>query len=439
MGADITNRNGVASGYYNSPWSCEDGGPERLQMPSGISGLNILATDQVKLVSRRLMMGNMVLLRDPGEVYLMHHDTLRRGLGFDCHSYIEKIDPQTLAPLKKSPKLAGGPFWPGGFAIHRNGDLYVTFGRYMHRLNPDCECINSLKLPQNLPYNSHVILDSGYLVTKPIAEDGQTQLLLIDSDTLTISHAIEMPEPSISRLSAVGNTVYVTGVTTIHRYHFNSASKTLERDSDWALNYLDNALQNPGQSYGWDPVIDQHNIWFMDNGKHTANKALSMLNEGVAPSPNNIIRVSVNDSSDFSITPISGMNGGSISNPPLYCSQRRILVAYDSANAFVKAWRHDVESNELTVLWQREDFGMAGHGLYFADSGELVTEDYRSLKTWRGLKNGEESVILDIETGEEKARFAMNNYVQSFCFSAPGFARDYYWLGLDKLTHVTFE
>jgi hypothetical protein len=233
--------------------------------------------------------------------------------------------------------------------------------------------------------------------------------------------------------------VYVTGVTAIHRYHFNTADKTLERDGDWELNYINNALQNPGQSYGWDPVIDQHNIWFMDNGKHTANKAISMLNEGVATSPNNIIRVSVSDSSDFSITPVSGMSGGSISNPPLYCSQRRILMAYDSANAFVKAWRHDLKTNELTALWQREDFGMAGHGLYFADTGELVTEDYRSLKTWRGLKNGEEGVILDIETGEEKSRFAMNNYVQSLCFSAPGFARDYYWLGLDKLTHVTFE
>jgi hypothetical protein len=110
-------------------------------------------------------------------------------------------------------------------------------------------------------------------------------------------------------------------------------------------------------------------------------------------------------------------NGDTITNPPLYCSQRRILLAYDSANSFVKPWRHDIENNELTPLWQREHFGMAGHGLYchglychglychglyFADMGELVTEDYRSLKTLRGMKNGEESVILDIETGKEK-------------------------------------
>ena len=439
MMSDFKNRQRVASGYYASPWSCEDGGPERQQVPVGVKGLNIQASDRVHTVSRRLVMGNMVVLRDPGEVYLMHHDTLRRSLGLHCHAHIEKIDALTLQPIKKSPQLLGGPFWPGGFSVHRNGDLYVTFGRYMHRLNANCECVGRLKLPQDLPYNSHVILDSGYLVTKPIADSGATQLLLIDPTMLNAIQVLDMPEPSISRLSAMGNTLYVTGVTTIYRYHFDVERNLLVRDERWQLNYLNNPYQNRGQSYGWDPVIDEHNVWFMDNGRHTAHKALSILNEGVVPTANHIIRVSVSDSADFSLTSISGIDGGSITNPPMYCSQRRILLAYDSANAFVKAWRHDIDNNALLPIWQREDFGMAGHGLYYADTGEFVTEDYRSLKTWRGLKNGEENVILDIETGEEKCRFAMNNYVQSFCFSAPGFERDYYWLGLDKLTRVSFS
>ena len=164
-----------------------------------------------------------------------------------------------------------------------------------------------------------------------------------------------------------------------------------------------------------------------------------MINAGVSPTPNNILRVNVNDSNDFSVTPICNERHGSITNPPLYCSQRRILVGYDSSNSVVQAWRHDSDTNELEHLWQRKGFGMAGHTIYFADTGEIVTEDYRSLKTWRGLKTGEESVVLDIETGREKARIPMGNYFQSFCFPAPGFNRDYYWLGMDKLTYVSVE
>ena len=33
---------------------------------------------------------------------------------------------------------------------------------------------------------------------------------------------VDMPEPSMSRLSASGNTVYVTGIRTIYRYHFDA-------------------------------------------------------------------------------------------------------------------------------------------------------------------------------------------------------------------------
>lgn len=429
----VKSRQTVAKGYYSSPWSCEDGGPERQQVPTGLNGLNITASDSIKTVSRRLQVGNMVLLRDPGEVYLMCHDSLRDLVGLSCSAYIEKIDPKTLQPIKKSPRLPGGPMWPGGFAIHRNGDLYVTFGRYMHRLNPECELVNSYQLPQNLAYNSHVILDSGYLVTKPIASTGATQLLFMDPDSLTPACIIDMPEPSISRLSASGNTVYVTGVTTIYRYYFDADTKTATLDENWSLDYVGNSTQ----SYGWDPVIDDDNIWFMDNGEHTAYT--SMLNAGVSPTPNNIIRVSTRDCQDYSITPIANAAYGSVTNPPLYCKQRRILVAYDSANSVVQAWRHDVKTNELSPLWQRQGFGMVGHGIYYPNTGELITEDYQSLKTLQGLKNGEQSVILDIETGRERARFPMKHYIQSFCFPSPGFNRDYYWLGLDKLTYVSFQ
>lgn len=425
-------------GYYPSPWSGEDGGPHRLQAASGLRGLDIQANESLKIkASRRLSTGNMVVLRDPGEVYLMHVDTLRDKLGMHCYSHVEKLDPETLKPIMKSPKLPGGTWWPGGFCVHRNGDLYVTFGRWVHRLNPDCELVASYKLPQDLPYNSHVILDNGFIVTKPIASDVATAIVVLDPDTMkeACQHT-PMPEPSISRLSSSGNHIYVTGVRTIYRYAFDADSRTLTLDDNWSLDYVGNS----SQEYGWDPVLDGNNVWFMDNGKHKMGKtSLSMLHSGVNPTPNNIIRVSSNDSSNYSITPVCGIANGSVTNPPLYCPKRNILVAFDSSNSVVRAWRHDPATQALSELWTRHNFGMGGHTIYYPDTGEIVTSDYQSLKTLRGLREGENSVVLDITSGQEKARLPMGNYMQSAVFPAPGWGRDYYWLGLDRLTRIAVE
>ena len=159
-------------GYYPSPWSGEDGGPHRLQAASGLRGLDIQADESLKIkASRRLSTGNMVVLRAPGEVYLMHVDTLRDKLGMHCYSHVEKLDPETLKPIMKSPKLPGGTWWPGGFCVHRNGDLYVTFGRWVHRLNPDCELLTG-SLPQLV---AALDQDTGAAIAGPAVVDRQGQ------------------------------------------------------------------------------------------------------------------------------------------------------------------------------------------------------------------------------------------------------------------------
>jgi sugar lactone lactonase YvrE len=428
----------TSAGYYPSPWSGEDGGPQRLQAVAGLKGLDIQPGEElVQRASRRITTGNMVVLRDPGEVYLMHVDTLRGRIGMSCSSHVEKLDPQTLKPIAQSPALPGGKWWPGGFCVHRNGDLYVTFGRYMHRLDPDCQLVNSYRLPQDLPYNSHVVLDNGFIITKPISDSAATSICVIDPDTLTEAcpHTL-MPEPSISRLSASGNYVYVTGITTIYRYEFDAERRELMLDENWSLDYIGDS----SQEYGWDPVIDGRNIWFMDNGRHRmGGTSLSLLGAGVNPTPNNLIRVSQHDASDFSITPISDKIHGTITNPPIYCPQRNIVVAFDSGNRFIRAWRYRADTNALEDLWSSENFGIGGHTIFYADSGELVTADYQSLKTFKGLREGEHTVVLDIETGKEKGRVPMGNYMQSAVFPAPAWDRGYYWLGLDKLSYITVE
>ncbi|MEI7763571.1 MAG: hypothetical protein WCI85_10090, partial [Comamonadaceae bacterium] len=127
------------AGYLATPWPGEDGGPQRLQFSRSAASLGLRPGEKLRCVSRRTWMSTMTLLGAPGEVYLLTHSVLRARLGLATTACVERIDPQSLKTVCRSPRLAGGPMWPGGMALHRNGDLYVVYGRYLHRLNRACE------------------------------------------------------------------------------------------------------------------------------------------------------------------------------------------------------------------------------------------------------------------------------------------------------------
>ncbi|MBP6108291.1 MAG: hypothetical protein KA484_00250 [Rhodocyclaceae bacterium] len=413
----------MTSPLFQSPWPAEDGGAARLSAPLSGSGLSIQRNENLSAVVRKIHMGTMTVLGAPGEVFLLTHTMLRSKLGLPTTCCVERIDAQSLKTICKSPRLPGGPAWPGGIAVHRNGDLYVVYGRYVHRLNRSCELIVTFKLPINRPYNSFVLLENGLLITKDLSDSGNSTLSVIDSEKMQAACTpIACPEPSIARLSAVGNTVYVVGVKSVFRYHWNAELSTLQFDPSWRFDYVGDTTQ----TYGWDAVIDGSNVWFMDNGKHSY--MVKMIGNGVNPTPNNLIRVAIADSNDAQIIPISGINGGSITNPPLIDLKRNIVVAYDSANRTIQAWAFNPESHALTKLWNKQEFGCASHMILYPDSGELVTNDYQ--------KNGEEVVVLNIDTGTEIARTRIGGISQGVVFPSVGWGRDFYWTTFDRLARV---
>ena len=159
-----------ASGYLATPWPGEDGGPQRLQIPRSGAALGLRAGEKLGCISRRTWMSTMTLLGAPGEVYLLTHSALRARLGLPTTACVERIDAQSLKTLDRSPRLAGGPMWPGGMALHRNGDIYVVYGRYLHRLDRACQPRAKLRLLIDEPYNSFVILDNGLIVTKNLSD-----------------------------------------------------------------------------------------------------------------------------------------------------------------------------------------------------------------------------------------------------------------------------
>jgi hypothetical protein len=416
-----------AGGYFSSPWPAEDGGPQRLQTAiagrGAATGLALQPGERLQCVTRNTLMSTMTVLGAPGEVYLMHHSALRAQIGLPTTSCVEKIDPISLMTLACSPRLAGGPMWPGGMAVHANGDLYLVYGRYLHRLNRDCQPLARLQLPVHAAYNSFVILDNGLIVTKNLSDAEPARLTVVNPDTLTRAcNDIDCPEPSIARLSAMGNTVYVVGVRSIFRYHWSDSTSALVFDANWRFDYVGTSKQ----TYGWDVVLDGQHAWFMDNGKHRYR--FRMVGAGVSSTPNRLIRVSLADAGDHAMLEICGAKGGSVTNPPVYDLQRHIVVAFDSANRHLRAWRFDLTTHALQPLWHKQGIGCASHMVLYPDTGELVTNDYRRF--------GEEVVALDMETGAERGRVRTGGVMQGVVFPSVGWGRDLYWSSMGRLARV---
>jgi hypothetical protein len=364
-------------------------------------------------------MSTMTVLGAPGEVFLLTHSALRAQIGLATTSRVERIDPESLRPLARSPRLPGGPMWPGGMAIHANGDLYVVYGRWLHRLGRDCAVKASLQLPIDAPYNSFVVLACGLIVTKNLSDTTPARLSVIDPATCREIASLTCPEASIARLSAVGDTVYLVGVTTIIRIDWTGAALVIDRDWRWAY------LGDSGNSYGWDAVLAAGSAWFMDNGHHRYRTR--MAGAGVNPTANRLLRVALDDCRDHAAVAVSGLPGGSITNPPLVDAGRGIVVAYDSANRYLRAF-----DLSLQPLWDKAGFGAASHMLLFEDSGEIVTNDFGQHGGW----GGEAVVILDIATGAERARVAIGGMMQGVVFPAPGWSRDLYWCSMAKVARV---
>ncbi len=103
-------------------------------------------------------------------------------------------------------------------------------------------------------------------------------------------------------------------------------------------------------------------------------------------------------------------------------------MAYDSANSVICGFKYDEDSGALSRIWQKTAFGCGGHMIYYQDTGEVVTNDYKRF--------GDSSVVLDIESGAEKGRTPLNSLSQGVVFSSPGWARDFYYLTFSSISRV---
>ena len=88
----------MTDGYWDSPWPGEDAGPSRRQAPHGVAGWGLVPGATLDVVARHdLLAATMPIVRDPGELFLLRHT-----IGADTVSWVERIDPSTLATVGRS-------------------------------------------------------------------------------------------------------------------------------------------------------------------------------------------------------------------------------------------------------------------------------------------------------------------------------------------------
>ena len=434
-----------APGYWPSPWSCEDGGPARRQVSAagwGATGRSFVrhpgdtagtgdtadpaatvapgSAPRLEVTSRMVIASTMVVTRDPGEVFLLGHTA-----GDDATSFVERLDPHSLDPRASSVDLPGGPAWPGSIAAHANGSLIVVFGNHAHRLSPDLVVEASSELPVVAPYNGFVVLPDGTVVTKnsaasrpghhvPATDRAPCELVALDPDTLAIVDRCTLPEASIARLSADGDTVFVVGDSSFFSVPWDGGFRPTEgiratyRTAD-------------GQTYGWDAVITGTTAWFLDDGEGSDAYDGTLHGHGVSTVPLHLVRVDL-ATGVVTMAEVSGLSGGLIANPPLIDAERGVAVGFDSGNGVLAGF--DIGAGApagapIVPTWTRTQ-DHAPHMILLPDSGEIVTGDFDR------ERGAEQVVVLDVVTGDELARADTGSPVQSVIFPAVGFERDLY-------------
>lgn len=448
----------MTAGYWPRPWTCEDGGPRRWGSAAGQPGPGLQPGERLEVAAVRDAFATDALVRrDPGELYALRHDIPLSGIqSAPVEAWVERLHPETLAVTASSPRLPGGPFWPGGLAAHACGDLHVVFGHWAHRLSPELEVLASHRLPVGRPHNSFVVLDGGELVTKdcdaPAGLEPSTVSVLDPETLLGVAEPLRLPEPSIARLSSDGESVIAVGTTVVFRLRLDRDAGRLEIDDRWRPSYGPAAER----SYGWDPVITDEHVFWMDNGRNRTDR--TMLGSGEQASPLRLWWARRDDGTVRSVE-ISGLAYGTESNPPAWDPERGIVVAYDAGNAVVRAWR--LRGDELEPLWRRDGLAHAGHLILYPDTRELIVGDWRDADLLRrpfvrpamraagqllarsaaarraSLAVGRDALaVLDLDTGEERARVGVPSPVQGFLFPAPGFGRDLYYQSLTTIARV---
>jgi len=416
------------TGYYqNSTCATEYGGVRR-QKHARSPGLNIQPGETLKVTSRRFAKGKWVV----GSV-----NADNRLFIFGCSvpsqpdvsiGWVEEVDPTTLETIRQSPELTtGGHNWCGGAAVLADGTIITGFGNRVHKLSLDLELINELELPVDHAHNGISLLSDGMMITRNLEHDHNkaSVFTIFDPNTLKVVKTVEFLGASIGRFcvdpTPEGDYVYATTPTHIHRLIYKDQNLVL--DENWSASY---DLPGEDQSFAWCNTVGDDSVWFMDMGDtpplETIMRAYPVGTKPLAFSkpcsaPVRVHRVSTTDSRSTDVLTPFGLPNGGHNSSPLYVHDKKILLTFDTNNRKTGAWRFN-GAGDFEQLWVH-DIGNSNQVFYYPDTGEVVLDDVLE-------DNSVDTVLIDIESGEEKGRANTGARTAAGMAFYPGLGRDLY-------------
>lgn len=426
-------------GYFDSPWPVECGGNRRQKAASG----GLFAKGSTPAVTTRLddLWHVMAIRRGPGEVFV--GGTTPSWTGPEPYGWLERIDPETLQPLARSPRLpSGGHVWCGAIAAHENGDIYKVNGCYMHRLDRDCQVVAERRLPVDRAHNGMLILADGSIVTKDLrlAGQGPSHVTRLSADRLEpMGPPLALPEGSMGRIASdltpEGEFIYIPGIE--HVWRLRVSGDAMMVDLDWSPRYR----TEPGpQGLAWDGCLSGGALWLMDNGDigslraiygvhpngrfATPSKELSWRRPAPWPGRQRLLRIGLESGAVEAIAPFDSPGGGIIA-PPVNVPEHGICVAWDSINGGVAGVA--TEGERLSVAW-RLDARPSMQPIVFPDTGELVINDFRN--------RDDRLLVVDVRTGEVLSDVSTGSAVGNGMFLTAGGDRDVFYCSTGALARM---
>jgi hypothetical protein len=434
---------GPIPGYYDSPWPAECGGPRRQKAPRS-AGLDIGPGSRLAQDTRANGEWNvMMVLRAPGEVFLQYNNPIGAA---EPYAVIERIQPETLQPLRASPRLpSGGHTWCGGVVAHANGFLYFNNGDRCYKLDADCNILAARKLPRDSAYNSLLVMADGNLVMKNMEREAgyPSAFVVLEPDRLEqTGPEVVVPERTMGRIAMDttpgGQLVYVPGTHHFYRYRYHRG--TLALDAGWQPRYRVRA--DDQQGFSWDSCLSGGACWMLDNGDNGANVAIfstrpfgqrlperGSVFRGLAASPQKLIRIALDDAGDIAVLEPFGLPRGNIFSPPAFDPARNVAIAFDTGNGRLGGFRY-LGGGRFETLWN-VPCRISMQLVLFPDTGEVAVNDFRD--------GCDDVVVFDVETGAEKGRVATGSRTANGMFLSTGWNRDLYYCSIGAIARVRVE
>jgi hypothetical protein len=415
--------------YDDSNFPCEYGGGRR-QKHARTKGLDIQPGERIGATTRQFERGKWAIYTADadGRIFVLGTTV---PVGPDSFGWIEEVDPVTLERIRVSPDLeTGGHNFCAGSLLLRDGHFLACFGRYVHKLNLNLEPVGELELDVDHAHNGLLLLSDGMAITRNLEHDHQKKSVftVVDPSSMTQVQQLEFVGASVGRFCVDPQEdhdhVYATTPTHIHRLIYQDGR--LELDSEWSASYR---VPGADQGFAWCNCVGDDSVWFMDMGDNEIlRQVMTATPVGTEPldlsgviyphsAPVRLHRVSTDDATSIDSLNLFDVPHAWQGASPLYAPEKRIVMGFDTANGKVGAWKYHGPGN-FSHLWSH-DITNSNQPLYYPDTGEVIVDDVRA-------DQSVDSVVLDIETGEEKARINTATMGAAGMAPSPGLGRDYY-------------